>query len=193
MKKINIRSSVLLLMILLAGFSRIIVPMDNFTPIAAMALFGGTYFSERWKAFLLPLISLFLSDMVIQGIIFKGEYGFPLYNSWYWVYGAFTFIVFVGKWVIKKINIKNLLIASFTASLAHWIITDFGVWLGGCTDITTGYFYTNDLQGLLKCYYLALPYLKDFLMGTTFYSFIMFGLFELAQRKYPILAKTSVA
>lgn len=193
MKKTTIRFSVLLLMVLLAGFSRILVHVDNFTPIGAMALFGGTYFSERWKAFLLPLISLFLSDMVIQGIILQGKYGFPLYDSWYWVYGTFAIIVFIGKWIIKKVSIKNVILASVAGALAHWIITDFGVWLVGCTDITTGALYTKDSQGLVKCYYMALPYLKDFLVGTLFYSAILFGAFEWAQRKYPVLAQTHIA
>src|SRR5690349_4806804 len=84
MKKINIRFSVLLLMVLLAGLSRTAIQVYNFTPIAAMALFGGAYFSEKWKAFLWPLVSLFLGDLIIQGIIYKGQYGFPLYQGWYW-------------------------------------------------------------------------------------------------------------
>lgn len=193
MKKIDLRFSVLLLMVLLAGFSRMVVHVDNFTPIGAMALFGGTYFSERWKAFLLPLISLFLSDMVIQGIIWEGKYGFPLYNSWYWVYGTFAVVVLIGKWIIKKVSIKNIALASIAGALTHWIITDFGVWLVGCTDITTGLLYTKDLQGLAKCYYMALPYLKDFLLGTLFYSAVLFGAFEFAQRKYPVLAQTQIA
>ena len=187
MKKINIRFSVILLMVVIAGFSRMGVHVDNFTPIGAMALFGGAYFSEKWKAYLLPLFSLFLSDMIIQGIIFEGKYGFPLYDSWYWVYGTFAIIVFSGKCIIKKVTIKNIVFASVTAALVHWSITDFGVWLVGCTDITTGMLYTNDLQGLVKCYYMALPYLKDFLLGTLFYSAIMFGAFELAKRKFPVL------
>lgn len=193
MKKINIRFSVLLLMVLLAGFSRVVVHVGNFTPVGAMALFGGAYFSERWKAFLLPLISLFLSDMVIQGIILGGKYGFPLYDSWYWVYGAFTLIVFIGKWIIKKVTIQNVILASLAGSFAHWIITDLGVWLVGCTDITTGSLYTNDLQGLVKCYYMALPYLTDFLLGILFYSAILFGAFEWVQKKYPVLARTQLA
>lgn len=193
MQKINIRFSVLAGLILIAAFSRLIVHIDNFTSIGAMALFGGAYFSERWKAFLLPLVALFLSDMVMQGIIHQGKYGFPLYTSWHWVYGTFIFIVLIGRWIIKKVSIKNIVLATVVSSLAHWIITDFGVWLVGCTDITTGALYTNDAKGLVKCYSMALPYLKDFFVGTLFYSAIMFGTFEWAQRKYTVLSPTQLA
>jgi hypothetical protein len=184
MKKINIRFSVLLFMILTAGLSRIAVHIPNFTPIGAMALFGGTYFSQRWKAYLLPLMSLFLSDIVIQGIMLRGEYGFPLYDGWYWVYGSFALIVVLGKWILKKVSVRNIILAGIASSLAHWIISDFGVWISGCNVSI----YTKDLKGFLLCYYMAIPYLVSFLMGTLFYSIILFGAFEWIKRKYPVMA-----
>jgi len=193
MKKIDLRFSVLLIMVLLAGFSRIIVHIDNFTPIAAMALFGGAYFSTKGKAWLLPLLTLFLSDMVIQGVVYESKFGFPLYKGWYWVYAAIALAVLFGKWIIKKVSLKNVVLAALVSSVAHWIITDFGVWLVGCTDLTTGQLYTKDLSGLLKCYYLSIPYMKDFFFGTIFYSGIMFGAFELAQKKIPLLSRPHLA
>lgn len=189
MKKINLRFSVLLLMVLITGLSRMIIQIDNFTPIGAMALFGGAYFSDRWKAFLLPLVSLFLSDMLIQGVIYKGQFGFPLYESWYYVYGTFALIVLFGTWMLKKVTVKNILLAAIVSSLAHWIITDFGVWMSGCNLSV----YTKDLNGFILCYTMALPYLKDFMLGTLFYSAILFGAFEWAQRKYPALAQPQFA
>jgi hypothetical protein len=35
---------------------------------------------------------------------------------------------------------------------------------------------------------MALPYLKNFLVGTLFYAAILFGVFEWAQHKYPVLS-----
>lgn len=183
MKKIEPRFYVLAAMVILAGLSRLIVHVDNFTPIGAMALFGGAYFSNKWKAYLTPLLSLFLSDMIIQGVVYQGKYGFPLYDGWYWVYGTFALIVLFGNWMIKKVSIANVLLASIVAALTHWIITDFWVWYSGC-NITM---YTMDMNGFILCYVMAIPYMISFLMGTVFYSAILFGGFELAQRRFPIL------
>lgn len=191
--KINLRFVVLMSLIVIAAAMRLgnaggISPISNFTPIGAMALFGGAYFTERWKSLIFPLLALFLSDVVILSVIYQGKHGNVLYEGWYWVYGAFVLIVFVGGWLIRKVNVKNVLLASIAASLAHWLITDLGVWLAGGIDLTTGQPYTRDLSGFLNCYYLALPYLKNFFLGTVFYSAVMFGAFELAQRKVPMIA-----
>jgi hypothetical protein len=61
--KINIRFVVLLAFILLAGLIRLTCsfsanPIMNFTPLGAMALFGGAYFKDRWKSYILPLLTL---------------------------------------------------------------------------------------------------------------------------------------
>ncbi|HET7819717.1 MAG TPA: DUF6580 family putative transport protein, partial [Bacteroidia bacterium] len=68
---INPRTSVLAIIILSAGIWRLCITsshssLTNFTPIGAMALFGGCYFADRWKAFLLPLLTLWLSDLLLS-------------------------------------------------------------------------------------------------------------------------------
>lgn len=188
-KKISVRFYVLAIMILIAGLSRLVVHLDNFTPIGSMALFGGAYFSSKWKAYLLPLLSLFLSDMIIQGIFLQGKYGFPLYDGWYWVYGTFALIVFFGNQLLKKITVPTIVIASILSALAHWIITDFWVWYSGC-NITV---YTKDLNGFILCYIMAIPYMANFLFGTLFYSAILFGSFEFAKKRFPILTQPTLS
>mgnify|MGYP001593819717 CR=1 FL=1 len=69
--KINPRFIVLLLLIVAAVATRYLTELKystliNFTPIGAIALFGGAYFSNRWKAILIPLISLFISYLLIM-------------------------------------------------------------------------------------------------------------------------------
>jgi hypothetical protein len=193
MKKLDIRFSVVAGLVLMTALSRLLIHVDNFTPVGAIALFGGAYFTDRWKAFLVPLLALFISDVLMQGLLYKGAYGFPLYSGWYWVYGSFAFIVLLGRWLITNVSVKNVLLAAISGALAHWIISDFGVWIGGGFDMTTGLPYAKDGQGLLKCYIMALPYLKSFFYGTAVYSAILFGGFELAKRKFPILAQQQIA
>jgi hypothetical protein len=190
-KTFNPRFAVMLLLIAVAACTRFFsaagyTPLINFTPIGAMALFGGAYFSEKWKALLFPLLTLFISDLIIEQVFYHGQYGL-IYDGWYWTYGAFAIMVFLGKWIIKKVSVKNVLLAAVAVSLSHWLITDFGVWLAGGLDITTGLPYTHNLAGLIKCYYLALPFMKNVFLGTVFYGAIMFGGFELAQKQYPRL------
>ena len=65
--------------------------------------------------------------------MFDGKYGI-MYSGWYLIYGIFIFITFIGKWLIKKVTVKNVIIAAITASLTHWLLADFTVWVGGGTD-----------------------------------------------------------
>ena len=50
-KKINLRFTVLVALILLCAFSRMIPHMPNFSPLGAIGIFGAAYFTKKWQAF----------------------------------------------------------------------------------------------------------------------------------------------
>ncbi|MEN0058829.1 MAG: DUF6580 family putative transport protein, partial [Bdellovibrio sp.] len=80
----------LIMMVLVAAFSRLIPHPWNFTAVGAMALFGGAYFSTKWQSLVLPLAALILSDMVL---------GF--HDTLVYVYGAFLLTVLLG-WTLRE-------------------------------------------------------------------------------------------
>lgn len=194
-KNLQPRFFVLLLFILTAGVLRItaagqITPFSNFSPVGAMALFGGAYFADKWKSFVFPLLTLFLSDVIMMQTIYRsyGD-GALLFEGWYWVYLGFAAMVLIGQVVIRKVRVTNVLIACVLAAVAHWLLSDFGTWMSSTSyDVTTGQPYTKDWQGLIRCYTLGLPFLKNTLLSNVVYSGIFFGLFELMQRNIPALA-----
>jgi hypothetical protein len=195
LNKINLRTFVLILMIVITALLRVaftgktLSPLANFTPIGAMALFGGCYFTDKWKAYLVPLGILLLSDVLLMQTVYKDfSHGF-LYEGWGWIYASFALMVLIGNY-IKRVNAKSVLLAAVAAALTHWIVSDFGVWLGGGTDITTGLPFTRDAHGLMMCYYLAIPFMKNMLIGNLLYGALLFGGFELLQRRYPRLQST---
>jgi hypothetical protein len=190
-EKINPRFAVLALFMIVVAAMRIpnaaqLTPWSNFTPIGAMGLFGGAYFTKQWKAVLFPLLTLLVSDLIIQAFVFNGQYGI-MYSGWYWIYGIFILITFIGKRLLKKVTVKNVIIAAITASLTHWLIADFTVWAGGGTDIRTMTPLSRDWAGLQQCYIQGFPFMKNFLIGTLVYSGILFGVFEWVKQKNPQL------
>lgn len=191
--QINPRLLVLLLIIALGALVRLVNAAEPsaisvFTPIGAMGLFGGAHFSNRWKAYLFPLLALLLSDLAVNLIIFKGQYG-VMYAGWYGVYAIFALIVFIWQSMLKKVSFKNILLAAVVASLTHWILSDLMSFFSPYSlDLRTGKPFTKDLDGLIQCYWQALPYLRNFFAGTLVYSALMFGAFELAKRRFPALA-----
>ena len=190
-QKINPRFAVLAIFIIAIAAMRIpnsaqLTPWANFTPIGAMGLFGGAYFTKKWKAILFPLLTLFVSDLIIQAFVFNGKYGI-MYSGWYWIYSIFILVTFIGKWLIKKVSVQNVLLAAVAASLSHWLLADFTVWIGGGTDLRTMTPLTKDWAGLQQCYIQGFPFMKNFLLGTLVYSGIMFGAFEWMKARQPSL------
>lgn len=189
-KYINPRTGLIALMIVLAGLWRLAIAtptltgLSNFTPVGAMALFGGYYYKSNWKAFLIPLLTLWVSDALID-YFFYYHYWVWFYSGFYWTYAAFVVMVILGMF-IRKVSLKNVILAGFIATFAHWIITDFGVWVMHGTDVTTGKPFTYDFAGFIKCLYLAIPFEKPLLLGNLVFGGVMFGIFEWAQRKYPV-------
>ena len=189
--KINPRFAVLVIFIIVVGSLRIcnaaeLTAWSNFTPIGAMAMFGGAYFKQRWKSFAFPLLTLFLGDIIIHTVIYDGLYeGRPL------IYIAFSMIVLIGILIIRQVTVKNIAAASIVSTLSFWLIADFAVWMGGGIDVRTQVPLSRDIHGLLQCYWQGFPYMINFLLGTLFYSAVMFGVFEWMQKRFPALQTAS--
>jgi len=158
-------------MILAAAFVRLVPHPPNFTPVAAMALFGGRYFSKRSIAFLIPLLAMILTDMIIGF-----HYLVPI------VYFCFMLIVGVGIILRKKNKLSWLVGGAITASTLFFIITNFAEWVFGII-------YAKTFSGLITCFIVAVPFYATSMLGDLFFVGLMFYSFELIQVKYHLLAK----
>lgn len=179
----NPRNAVLLLIIVAIAALRLLSfmdlgPLTYFTPLGAMALFGAAYFNGNVKPYLFPLATLFVSDLILSFTLFAEYRSGLLYNGWYWTYLAFALMTVAGKLILKDVTIPRLILGTLTATVIHWLISD----IGACVveNKLTWAFYVDRLI-------TAIPYELRFLGGTAFFSALMFGIFELAQRKYNVL------
>ncbi len=185
--KIQFRFIALAAVVLLAAFSRLLPHPANFAPIGAMALFGAAYFHKKPLALLVPIVSMWLSDLVLNNVVY-GQYFDHFvwfYQGCYWTYGAFIFIGVVGFVLLKKVKVANLLAASLSASVLFFLVSNFGVWASTAM-------YPHTASGLMACYTAALPFFKNTLLGDLVYSGVLFGAFELAQYKITALRFQSV-
>ena len=191
LKTIQPRTLVLVLMILLAITYRLFQSspvfsiLSNLTPFGAIALFGGCYFADRWKAMLVPVLALWISDIFLNRFYYFDHWVF-FYGGMLWVYGTFVLTVVMGM-MIKKVNVLSVVGAGLGAALVHWLITDIGVWIGGSIDITTQLPFTKDWNGFVKCLTLALPFLRNMVLGNLVFCGVLFGAFEWMQKRYPRL------
>lgn len=159
----------LISIILLAAASRLIPHPPNVTPLTAVALFGGAYFSDRRLAFLVPLTALFLSDLIL---------GF--YHHMEVVYLSFALIVAIGLWLQKHRTVFPIACAALASSVLFFVLTNFGVWAFDAL-------YPKTLEGLMACYVAAIPFFRNTLLGDLSYTVVLFGGFALLERRIPVL------
>jgi hypothetical protein len=174
MEKLSPKFWIITLMIFAAAFVRLIPHPPNFAPIAAMALFGGAYFSKKWAAFLVPMLAMFITDMIL---------GF--HETMWAVYLSFAMIVVIGMLILKNVKIGNLFFASVISSVSFFIITNFGAWL------SMG-IYPKTSTGLIACYTSAIPFFHQTLLSDLFFAAVLFGAYHLIKTKYPVLAESKV-
>lgn len=184
--KIILRFSVITLLILLAALSRLIPHPANFAPIGGMALFGAAYYSRRAWAFVIPVISMWISDLVLNNVVYGAYFdGFVwFYRGAWFTYGAFILIVLLGIFTLRKIKVPNLLFSALGASVIFFLVSNFGVWFSGTM-------YPKDFGGLIACYTAGIPFFKNTVMGDLFYTAFLFGAFELSARRFPVLKKVN--
>ena len=155
--------------VIFGALLRLVPHWPNFTPIAAMALFGGAYIKKKHLAFLVPVAALLISDLFLG------------FHKWMIaVYVSFALVVGIGMLLRNRVRIGSVLLATVSASLLFFIITNFAVWIGSP-------FYPQNMAGLLESYTLAIPFLNNGILGDLFFSTVFFGGFYLAQQRYPAL------
>ena len=154
----NKRELLIIGFLLFAVVMRLIPHPPNFTPIIALSLFGSTTFRNKWFGLFLPIIAMGISDLYLG-----------LYSISIWVYGSFFLISILGLYW-KTIGVKNV----FISSLIFFIITNFGVWLGG---------YPKTIEGFLLCYTMAIPFFINSIVGDLFFSYLLKYSFRYSEKK----------
>ena len=162
--------------IIIAATSRLFPHIPNFTPIAAMALFGGVYFSDKRLAFIIPLLAMFISDVALELIT-----GWGFHNTIVYVYVAFILTSIIGLYVKRNTTASSILGASVLSSLLFFIITNFGVW--AATGMLGG------AAGLGTTYGLGIPFFAPTVLGDLFFNALLFGAFFFAQKRIPALIR----
>jgi hypothetical protein len=158
-------------MVLAATVVRLIPHPPNFTPIAALALFGGASFASKRTAFIVPLAGLFLSDLVL---------GF--YTITPIVYGSFALITCLGFWLRRNQNLRRFTAATVAGAILFFVLTNFGVWLADAL-------YPKTSTGLVECYIAGIPFFWNTLLSDLFYSVLLFGGLAFAEKRWPALAQ----
>ena len=175
----------ILSLIAVAALSRLIPHPANFTAMGAIALFSGSKILKDWKAFLIPVAALWLSDLAINNILYAQYYESFMFFTDGFIYmaSALLLAVIIGRFLLQAPSLMKFVGASLGSSVLFFLISNFGVWISVSSP------YTANITGLLLCYEAAVPFFRNEFVSTLLFSGVLFGAYELAQRQNLIFAR----
>jgi hypothetical protein len=176
---------VLAALIFAAALTRVLPHPPNFSPIEAVALFGGAYFAKRSWALIVPLVAMFASDLVL-GLVNGGIYWrYFASASYLTVYACIALSTVLGFGLRGKVTGGRVLGYALAGSLLFFVVTNFGAWLGSSL-------YPQNAAGLQAAYVAGIPFFQWTVLGTVAYSALLFGGFALLRRANPALRTQTV-
>jgi hypothetical protein len=143
---------------------------------------------KRWRcsAVLVPLVAMALSDVAL-GLSMGGEYWSYVATSLsFWsVYLCIALSAVMGFGLRGKVGGANVLGYSLAASILFFVVTNGVTWFGSTMYPQTG-------AGLVAAYVAGIPFFQWTVMGSLFYSALLFGGFALLRRQAPSLRAQTV-
>lgn len=169
----------LVLMVIVASVYRAIPGRPfGFAPQWAIALFAGAVIRDKKLAFVLPILSMYISDLLYQGLYAAGWYSIPgFYKGQSFNYLLIASVAFFGS-LIRKINVTNVLVMSLIAPTYFFLLSNFLTWAGVGEFVE----YPKTWSGLMACYTAGLPFYKGSLIATVVFSAVLFGSWRLITR-----------
>jgi hypothetical protein len=163
-----------ILLVIIAALYRIMPGRPyGFAPQWAMAVFAGAVIKDKKWAFALPVLSMFISDLLYQGLYMAGLTAMQGFYEGQWQnYLLFTLLVFVGL-AIKKLNIFQIALASIAAPSFYFIVSNFLVWASN--GATRGLDRPKTFNGLMLCYADGIPFYRMSIFATLIFSAVLFG------------------
>ncbi len=138
-----------LVLCFLLFFFRYIPHPPNFSPVIAFAIYVPTIFGFWFVPFF--ILGYAITDFFI---------GFHSLLIWTW--GSLAFITILSKF--SNGTVSRIVLSLFGA-LGFFMISNFGVWFGSS-------FYEPNVQGLIKCYIMAIPFFTNTLISTLLFSLL---------------------
>jgi len=155
----------------------------GFAPQIAIALFSGAIIRDKKYAFLMPLLSMLLSDAFYQLLYVNGVSKIPGFYEGQ----ALNYVLFVSMtcfgFFIRSFNWRPIAVSALAAPTTYFLLSNFQVWISG-----GGYGRPKTFAGLMQCYADGLPFYQGSLMATVLFSAILFGVWFVMTRKQRELA-----
>ena len=133
--------------------SRFVPHPPNFTSLLALSFYIPAMLGINYIPAL--LISFFITDLIIG-----------MHNLTFFTWGSVILIGFISKYFSHTITKRS--VGVFFGAIIFFVVTNFGVWSLGS--------YGYSVEGLIKCYVMAIPFFAHTLISTLVFSSIIEGI-----------------
>lgn len=139
--------------------SRFIPHPPNFTFLIALSFYVPAVFGVRYT---FPVVLSFLITDIFIGF----------HSLVFFTWGSIITIGLISKYFYRFLHLRIL--GALFSSLLFYLITNYGAWLFGS--------YEFSITGLMMSYYMAVPFFKNTIISTLFFS-IFFEIFIFLLKK----------
>ena len=160
------------------------INLSGFTAVIAVALFAGLTIPDKKLAFLFPLVTLFVSDVLLQLLHainifpYEGFYSGQIVN-----YVLFVLITLIGI-AFKNLKTTGVVASALAGPTVFFLLSNLFVWKFQ-SDVMG---YSNSISGLWQSYTFGLPFYRNSLISTfiflpafiALYNRMLYGRFSLS-------------
>ncbi len=139
--------------------SRFIPHPPNFTSLIALSFYIPAVFGIRYVPAV--ILALLFTDFII---------GF--HSTMWFTSGSVILIGLISEYFNKSILFR--ICGALIGAIIFYLISNFGVWLGGS--------YGYNINGFINCYILALPFFGYTIISTFVFSVIIETVYKLYQK-----------
>jgi hypothetical protein len=146
----------------------------NFVPMGAISLYAGARLPRRW-AWIVPVSAMIASDIVLD--LAMPDRPWLEWTRWT-IYATFAATTLLGplanlprfgRWILPALPILGSLLFFVTTSIATW---------------ADGQLYPRTAAGLVTCFWMALPFLKNTVLSDLIGTALLFGIGPLLERAF---------
>ena len=138
------------------------ISLSGFTAVIAVSLFAGITIRDKRLAFLFPLLTLFISDVLLQVLHVINLFPFAgFYSGQITNYILFIVLTFIGMG-LRNYKTAGVIAASFIGPTVFFLASNFFVWKTQ-GDIMG---YSKDITGLWQSYSFGLPFYRNSIIST---------------------------
>lgn len=138
----------------------------NFSPFYAVALFGGAYLANRKLAILWPTLAYAVVNLSI--LVLTGHREWAMIPEVWLNYGLLAMFPLFGFGLDRTSGspLGPALWRGFAASFTFFLLSNFGAFM---------FSYPKTIDGLVTCYYMALPFYGPTAASTLLFTLMLFS------------------